>query len=110
MGGELWRKVPFGRDSGRVAFVQWNGLVKVRATVGHDSYERLMHVIVPLGELWVPAGLTGASPIADPLKNPEAVGLSPSFLTQKAVKDDGVAEFCRFYVDRRKQELTAAAG
>lgn len=82
--------------------------VKVRTTVGHDSYERLMNVIVPLGELWVSAGLAGASPIADPLKNPEAVGLNPSFLTQKAIKDDGVAEFCRFYVDRRKQELIAA--
>ncbi len=83
-------------------------LVKVRATVGHDSYERLMNVTVALGGVWVPAGLTGASPIADPLKNPEAVGLSPSFLTQKAVEDDGMAEFCRFYVERRKQELIAA--
>src|SRR5438034_1041553 len=26
---------------------------------------------------------------------------------QKATKDEGVAEFCRFYIDRRKQELTA---
>jgi hypothetical protein len=31
---------------------------------------------------------------------------SVSFLVQKAMQDDGVAEFCRFYVDRRKQELT----
>ena len=83
-------------------------VVKVRATVGHDSYERLVNVVVPFGELWVSAGLTGASPLADPLKNPEAVGLSPAFLAQKAVEDHGVAEFCRFYVDRRKQELTAA--
>jgi hypothetical protein len=82
-------------------------IVKVRATVGHDSYERLVSVTVPLSERWVPAGLAGASPISDPLKNPEAVGLSPSFLIEKAMKDEGVAEFCRFYIDRRKQELTA---
>jgi hypothetical protein len=83
-------------------------IVRVWATVGHDSYERLMNVIVPPGETWVPAGLTGASPIADPLKNPEAVGLSPSFLSQKAIEDDGIVEFCRFYSGRRQQELTAA--
>src|ERR1700730_16134455 len=82
-------------------------IVKIRATVGHDSYERLVNVTVPLGELWISAGLTGASPIADPLKNPEAVGLSSSFLIQKARQDDGVAEFCRFYIDRRKEELAA---
>src|ERR1017187_2170331 len=84
-------------------------ILKVRATVVHDSYERLVNVKMPLNELWVPAGLTGASPISDPLKNPEAVGLSPSFLIEKAIKDEGVAEFCRFYIDRRKQELTATA-
>jgi superfamily II DNA or RNA helicase len=82
-------------------------VVKIRATVGHDSYERLVNVTMPSGELWIPAGLTGASPISDPLNNPEAVGLSPSFLIQKAMKDEGIAEFCRFYIDRRKQELTA---
>lgn len=67
-----------------------------------------MNVTVPLGDLWISAGLTGASPIADPLKNPEAVGLSPSLLTLKAAQDDGIAEFCRFYIDRRKEELAAA--
>jgi hypothetical protein len=72
-----------------------------------NSYERLVNVTIPLNELWVPAGLTGASPISDPLKNPEAVGLSLSFLIEKAIKDEGIAEFCRFYIDRRKQELTA---
>ncbi len=82
-------------------------IVKIRATVGHDSYERLVNVTTPSDELWLPAGLTGASPISDPLKNPETVGLSPTFLIQKAMNDEGLAEFCRFYVDRRKQELTA---
>ena len=83
-------------------------IVRVRATVGHDSYERLVNVAMPLAESWISAGLTGASPISDPLKSPEAVGLNSSLLMQKAVKDQGVAEFCRFYTDRRKQELAAA--
>jgi len=83
-------------------------VVRVRATVGHDSYERLVDVAIPPDEHWVPAGVTGASPIADPLKNPEAVGLDPAVVVQKAMQDEGVAEFCRFYLDRRKQELEAA--
>jgi len=83
-------------------------VVRVRATVGHDSYERLVDVIIPPGEQWIPAGVTGTSPISDPLKNPEAVGLDPAALVQKAMRDEGVAEFCRFYLDRRQQELDAA--
>jgi hypothetical protein len=83
-------------------------VVRVRATVGHDSYERLVDVAIPPDEHWVPAGVTGASPIADPLRNPEAVGLDPAVVLQKAMQDEGVAEFCRFYLDRREQELEAA--
>ena len=67
-------------------------MVRVRATVGHDSYERLVEVVIPPDERWIPGGVTGASPISDPLKNPEAVGLDPAALVQKAVGDEGVAE------------------
>lgn len=83
-------------------------IVRVRATVGHDSYERLVDVVIPAGEQWVSAGVAGASPISDPLKNPESVGLEQASLIQKATQDEGVAEFCRFYLDRREQELQAA--
>ena len=82
--------------------------VRVRATVGHDSYERLVDVPVSPDEHWIPAGLTGASPISDPLKNPEAVGLNSASIVEKATEDPGVAEFCRFYLDRRTQELASA--
>lgn len=85
-------------------------LVKVRATVGHDSYERLVNVPVALGDAWIAAGVTGTSPITDPLKNPDAVGLSSAVVTKKALEDEGIVEFCRFYVERRKQELTASGG
>ena len=85
-------------------------LVKVRATVGHDSYERLVNVPVALGDAWIAAGLAGTSPISDPLKNPDAVGLSSAVVTKKALEDEGIVEFCRFYVERRKQELTASGG
>jgi superfamily II DNA or RNA helicase len=54
-------------------------LVRARATVGHDSYERLVNVNVPTEALWIPAGLTGASPISDPVKNPEALRVKHRF-------------------------------
>ena len=44
--------------------------VRVRTTVGHDSYERLVDVQVSPDDYWIPAGLTGASPISDPIKEP----------------------------------------
>lgn len=83
-------------------------LVKVRATVGHDSYERLVDVPIAFGDAWIAAGIAGTSPITDPLKNPDAVGLSSGAVIKKALEDEGMVEFCRFYVERRKQELTAS--
>ncbi len=83
-------------------------IVKLRVTVGHDSYERIVNVPVPSGEVWVSAGITGASPISDPIKNAEAVGLSTTFVVQNAIEDVAIMEFCRFYIERRKQELSAA--
>lgn len=82
--------------------------VRVRATVGHDSYERLVDINIPPDEHWVSGGLTGASPISDPLKTPEAVGINGASVVENATQDPGVAEFCRFYLDRRTQELAAA--
>jgi hypothetical protein len=36
------------------------------------------------------------------------LGSIPRFSFQQAIQDEGVAEFCRFYLERRKQELDAA--
>ncbi len=82
--------------------------VRVRVTVGHDSYERLVDVTVSPDECWIPAGLTGASPISDPIKSPEAIGVNSASIVEKATQDPGISEFCRFYLDRRTQELAAA--
>jgi len=82
--------------------------VRVRATVGHDSYERLVNVDVSTDEHWIPAGLAGASLISDPIKNAEAVGINSASVVEKAAQDPGVSEFCRFYLDRRTEELAAA--
>src|SRR5262249_34946585 len=83
-------------------------IVRLRATVGHDSYERLVDISVSPDEHWVSAGLTGASPISDPIKTPEAVGTNSASMVEKATQDPAVSEFCRFYLDRRTQEMAAA--
>src|SRR5258708_9580287 len=70
-------------------------VVRVRATVGHDSYERLVDVAIPPDEHWVPAGWTGAGPIAEPLQDSEARGPDPRVVVQKAIEDEGVAALCR---------------
>lgn len=49
-------------------------VVRVRATVGHDSYERLVDVVIPPGEQWVSAGVAGASPILRPAQKPGVRG------------------------------------
>jgi superfamily II DNA or RNA helicase len=85
-----------------------SAMVRVRAAVSHDSYERLIELPASPEDGWVTAGIAGASPLSDPLKNPEAVGIKAAAMVEKAIRDDGVAEFCRFYLDRRKYEVESA--
>jgi len=82
--------------------------VRVRAAVAHDSYERLIDVPISPDDGWVSAGVGGASPLVDPLKSSEAAGVNSLTLIEKAARDEGVAEFCRFYLDRRKVEIESA--
>jgi superfamily II DNA or RNA helicase len=83
-------------------------LVRVRATVAHDSYERLVEISFPSNEHWSKTGLAGVGPITDPVEDPNLNGIDSEYLTEKAGSDEGIAEFCRFYTDRRTQELEAA--
>ena len=85
-------------------------LLRVRANVAHDSYERLVTVDCAgedAIEVPVPDGL---APIGKTIRNPAAVGLDPNRLIVAAENDDAIAEFCRFYEERRELEVEAAAG
>jgi superfamily II DNA or RNA helicase len=83
-------------------------LVRVRTTVAHDSYERLIEISFSPNEHWSKIGLTGVGPISEPVEDPNSIGVDPVYLTEKARSDEGIAEFCRFYTNRRTQELEAA--
>src|SRR5262249_40732920 len=84
-------------------------LVRARAFVAHDSYERLIsvdckpqhHTATVNGSLAIPP----ISEISDPL----SVGLQPSSLQTAVESDEGIKEFSRFYVERRGDEVAAAA-
>jgi superfamily II DNA or RNA helicase len=85
-------------------------LVRVRATVAHDSYERLVEVACAQGEHRAHAVRSGLYKLTDVIENAQHLGIDTERIADAAARDPGIAEFCRFYVERRAQEVKAAAG
>jgi len=81
--------------------------MRLRASTAHDSYERLVDVACEPGCLWKPSG-DGLGAIPDLLEDPEAVGVNMPSVVEVAHRDPNVAEFRRFYLDRRAQEMASA--
>jgi hypothetical protein len=46
--------------------------------------------------------------LPDTIENAQHLGIDTERLADAAGRDPGIGEFCRFYVERRVQELTAA--
>jgi superfamily II DNA or RNA helicase len=89
---------------------QGKALVRVRATVAHDSYERLVEVACAPGEHRAHAVRSGLYKLTDVIENAQHLGIDTERLADEAARDPGIAEFCRFYIERRAQEMKAAAG
>jgi hypothetical protein len=85
-------------------------LVRVRATVAHDGYERLVEVLCAPGEHKAHAVRSGLYKLTDVIENAQYLGIDTERLADAAERDPGIAEFCRFYIERRAQEAEAAAG
>jgi superfamily II DNA or RNA helicase len=85
-------------------------LVRVRATVAHDSYERLIEVSCSPAEHRARSGRSGLGPLPPTLEDPRALGLNIDSLADAATLDAAISEFCRFYLERRAQEMQAAGG
>ena len=83
-------------------------LVRVRATVAHDSYERLVEVPCAPGEHKAHAVRSGLYKLTDVIENAHYLGIDTERLADAAGRDPGIAEFCRFYIERRAQEMAAA--
>ncbi|MER9507216.1 SNF2-related protein [Mesorhizobium sp. M0579] len=94
---------------GRRSFIG-NALVRVRATVQHDSYERLVDVECTRDQHITIGGRSALAPVAPILENASDLGVDSDIVMALAKDDAGIAEFCRFYLERRDAEVHAAGG
>lgn len=96
------------RNSTKEIYCCFEGIaiVRVRATVAHDSYERLVEINCSAEEHYCIKN--DLELISDSLSEPSEFGLITEKLKSKAIQDPGISEFCRFYLERMSQELTAA--
>ena len=83
-------------------------LVQVRATVAHDSYERLVEVSCSPAEHHAQVDRSGLGPLSHTIENPSVIGINVDRLADAAKLDEAISEFSRFYLERRAQEMHAA--
>lgn len=83
-------------------------LLRARAVVAHDSFERLVEVVrrqtdTPKvsDDALLPLPILLESPVRD-------LGLDAREVVTAAARDPAIAEFSRFYLERRAQEVAAA--
>jgi superfamily II DNA or RNA helicase len=84
--------------------------VRVRATVAHDSYELLVDVPCDPETHCRDLGPEALSTVPDLLQDVTAVGVNDLAIVEAAHRDPDIAEFMRFYLERRAQEVAAASG
>ncbi len=85
-----------------------HAVVRVRATVAHDSYERLVAVRCLGAEHMTPFVRRGFDPIPQIIQYPRDIGLKLEGIVRDAKEDAGISEFIRFYLERRDEEIRAA--
>lgn len=91
----------------------WNcfsgrALVRVRSTVAHDSYERLVEVECSPEIHTSRSSKKEIEGVGDIIKEPAKIGISDADLVEKAMQDPGISEFCRFYNERKVHEVRSA--
>lgn len=79
-------------------------VLRVNITVAHDSYERLLEVNCTSSSE-ISNDISLSESMGKYLKNPEILGLSVDYLSNKVLNDEAVFEFCRFYQERLAEEL-----
>ena len=83
-------------------------LVRVRATILHDSYERLIEVACLPGEHLYNDGRPALKALAPTITDLSQIGIDLEKIAEAASLDEGIAEFSRFYLERREQEVRFA--
>ncbi len=85
-------------------------LIRVRATVLHDSYERLVEVLCSPDQHIYRDGRPALRALAPTITNLTEIGLNLETIAEAASLDEGIAEFSRFYLERREHEVQCAGG
>lgn len=102
-------KVKETRVGGVTRAFSGTATLRVRATVAHDSYERLVLCDCRDGEhCRAVSGMEGLAPVEKTIRDPATVGINKEKLLEAGEQDDAIAEFRRFYYERRDEELAAA--
>jgi hypothetical protein len=83
-------------------------LMRVRASVAHDSYERLVEVRCAHDEHRGEAGPSNLASLGQAIEDPATLGIDVTRLAEAAGADAAIGAFCRFYLERRDQEVRAA--
>jgi hypothetical protein len=83
-------------------------IVRVRATVAHDSYERLVEIPCSRNDHCTMTGRSGLDVLPKTIEKPESLGLKIEKLKNAASLDEGISEFSRFYLERREHETKRA--
>ncbi|HUP77309.1 MAG TPA: hypothetical protein VM260_02025, partial [Pirellula sp.] len=83
-------------------------LLRVRATVAHDAYERLMQLSCNPYVHKRHAKGSSSEDIRSTIENPFNVGIDSNELLSAAKRDPSIEEFCRFYSERMIDEVNAA--
>jgi superfamily II DNA or RNA helicase len=83
-------------------------LVRVRATILHDSYERLVEIKCSPHEHTFNDGRPALRTLTPIITDVAETGLNMERVADAASLDEGIAEFSRFYFERREQEVRFA--
>ena len=83
-------------------------VLRMRATVTHDSYERLVEVECPSNRHESRSSRSAVSPLPSVIQDPNDLGIDLQAVAQTATLDEGIQEFSRFYFERREEETRAA--
>ncbi len=82
--------------------------IRAKAFVAHDSYETIISVPCQKADHVSVFDISG---IKNPIvENAEQLGMHLGMLGEAVMADPGISEFCRFYSERRDDELRAANG
>lgn len=85
-------------------------LLRVRATVAHDSYERLVSCDCESKDHTRAGKKDLIAPIANTVDDLAQFGINKDALIEAGERDTAIAEFSRFYLERRELELASADG